>query len=290
LNLLEAMFLGIVQGLTEFLPISSTAHLTIAGKALGLISQAHPEAWTAFIAVMQLGTLAAVLLYFRRDILAMIVAVVRDLGQRLGGEWSAPASPETKLAWLIVLGTLPVSVIGFLFRHQIEGALTKSLLVIVASLVGLAVLLWLAEKLARHAREIHQLRWVDALVIGFGQACALIPGSSRSGTTITAGLFLGLKRESAARFSFLLSIPAVLASGIFELLKIYEMSRAGSNVFELGMTNLVVATLVSAISGYAAIAWLLRYLMKNTTMVFVAYRLLLGLVLTALLMLNVLQP
>jgi len=284
------MFLGLVQGLTEFLPISSTAHLTIAGKSLGLISQAHPEAWTAFMAVMQLGTLAAVLLYFRRDILTMIVAVVRDLGQRLRGEWSAPASPETKLAWLIVLGTLPVAVIGFLFRHQIEGALTKSLLVIVASLVGLAVLLWLAEKLARHAREIHQLHWVDALVIGFGQACALIPGASRSGTTITAGLFLGLKRESAARFSFLLSIPAVLASGMFELLKIYEMSRAGADVFELGMTNLVVATLVSAISGYAAIAWLLRYLMKNTTMVFVAYRLLLGLVLTALLMFNVLQP
>jgi undecaprenyl-diphosphatase len=289
-NLLEAIFLGILQGLTEFLPISSTAHLTIAGKVLGLVSQEHPEAWTAFIAVMQLGTLAAVLFYFRRDIVTMIVSAFRDLGQRLGGKWSAPASPETRLAWLIALGTLPVSVIGFLFRHQIEGALTKSLLVIVASLVGLAALLWLAEKIARHAREIHQLHWVDALVIGFGQACALIPGSSRSGTTITAGLFLGLKREPAARFSFLLSIPAVFASGVYELLKIYEMSHAGTDIFQLGMTNLVVSTLVAAISGYAAIAWLLRYLMKNTTMVFVAYRLLLGLVLTALLMFNVLQP
>lgn len=290
MNILEAILLGVVQGLTEFLPISSTAHLTIVGKALGLVSAEHPEAWTAFMAVMQLGTLSAVLLYFRRDILAMVAASFRDLGQRLRGEWSAPASPETRLAWLIFLGTIPVALIGFFFRHQIEGVLTKSLLVIVASLVGLAALLWLSEKLARHLKEIHQVKWVDALVIGFAQACALIPGSSRSGTTITAGLFLGLKREAAARFSFLLSVPAVFASGVFELLKVYKMLHAGTNVFELGVVNLVVSTIVASISGYAAIAWLLRYLMKNTTMAFVVYRLLLGLILTALLMFGVLQP
>ncbi len=290
MNLLEAIVLGIVQGLTEFLPISSTAHLTIAGKVLGLVSEEHPEAWTAFIAVMQLGTMAAVLLYFRRDILQMIIAVFRDARQRLRGSWSQPAGPEARLGWLIALGTLPVALIGYFFRHQIEGALTKSLLVIVASLVGLAALLWLAEKLARHVRGIHQMHWVDALVIGFAQACALIPGASRSGTTITAGLFLGLQRESAARFSFLLSIPAVLASGMFELLKVAGMLRAGDDVFALGLANLALSTVVAAISGYAAIAWLLRYLMKNTTLVFVVYRLLLGLALTALLMLNLIQP
>jgi len=289
-NLLEAILLGIVQGLTEFLPISSTAHLTIAGKLLGLVSEEHPQAWTAFIAVMQLGTMAAVLLYFRHDILQMIIAVFRDAGQRVRGNWSQPAAPEARLGWLIVFGTLPVAIIGFFFRHQIEGALTKSLLVIVASLVGLAAILWLAEKVARHARGIHQVNWADALIIGIAQALALIPGSSRSGTTITAGLFLGLQRESAARFSFLLSIPAVLASGMFELLKVAGMSRAGDDVFALGFTNLVVSTVVAAISGYAAIAWLLRYLMKNTTLVFVVYRLLLGLALTALLMLNIIQP
>jgi undecaprenyl-diphosphatase len=289
-NLLEAILLGIVQGLTEFLPISSTAHLTIIGKALGLVNLEHPEAWTAFIAVMQLGTLSAVLLYFRHEILLMIVGVFRDLGQRLRGDWSGPASPEARLAWLICLGTIPVALIGFLFRHQIEGVLTKSLLVIVASLVGLSALLWLSEKIARHLREIHQVKWVDALVIGVAQACALVPGSSRSGTTITAGLFLGLKREAAARFSFLLSVPAVLASGVFELLSVYRMLHAGTNVFELGVVNLVVSTMVASLSGYAAIAWLLRYLMKNTTMVFVVYRLLLGLTLTALLMLNIIQP
>jgi len=289
-NLFEAILLGIVQGLTEFLPISSTAHLTIAGKLLGLVSAEHPEAWTAFIAVMQLGTMAAVLLYFRRDIALMVAEVFRDLGQRLKGDWTAPFSPDARLAWLIVLGTIPVGFVGYFFEDAIEGALTKSLLVIVASLVGLAALLWLAEKLARHVRELHQVRWFDALLIGVAQACALIPGSSRSGTTITAGLFLGLKRESAARFSFLLSVPAVLASGLFEMMGVIEMMRGGSDIFELGIANLVIATIVSAISGYAAIAWLLRYLMKNTTMVFVVYRIVLGLLLTALLMLNVIQP
>jgi undecaprenyl-diphosphatase len=289
-NLLVAVFLGIVQGLTEFLPISSTAHLTIIGKLLGLVSEEHPEAWTAFIAVMQMGTLAAVLLYFRRDILMMILAVFTDISIRLRGDWRSPAAPEARLAWLIVLGTVPVGVIGFVFRDIIEGALTKSLLVITSSLVGLAALLWLAEKIARHTREIHQVQWLHALIVGFAQACALIPGSSRSGTTITAGLFLGLKREAAARFSFLLSVPAVLASGIFEMIKIARMLDSGSEVFSLGVANLVVSTVVAAISGYAAIAWLLRYLMRNTTMVFVVYRFVLGVLITALLMFNVIQP
>jgi undecaprenyl-diphosphatase len=289
-NLLIAVFLGLVQGLTEFLPISSTAHLTIVGKLFGLISEEHPEAWTAFIAVIQVGTLAAVFVYFRRDALAMIMAIFSDLSIRLQGEWNSPPAPEARLAWQIIVGTVPVGLIGFFFRDFIEGALTKSLPIIVCSLVSLAAILWLAEKVARHVHDLFQVRWLDALIIGLAQACALIPGASRSGTTMTAGLFVGLKREAAARFSFLLSMPAVLASGVFELLKIFKMMEAGSEIFSFGLTNLAVATLVAAISGYATIAWLLRYLMKHTTMVFVVYRFALGLIITALLMRGIIQP
>jgi undecaprenyl-diphosphatase len=161
---------------------------------------------------------------------------------------------------------------GFAFRSIIEGSLTKSLDVITGSMIGLALLLWVAERAASHQRPFEKTTWVDALVIGFAQVLALIPGSSRSGTTITAGLFLGLTREAAARFSFLLSIPAVFGSGLYELSKIH--GTAG-----LSMLNLVIATLMSAVTGYVAIAWLLRYLMKHTTMVFVWYRIGLGLLL-----------
>jgi undecaprenyl-diphosphatase len=289
-NIFIAILLGIIQGLTEFLPISSTAHLTIAGKLLGLVDLEHPEAWTAFIAVMQLGTMTAVLLYFRGDLWSMFVALLRDLRSRGNGAGVRGLSQESRMGLYIVLGTIPVALVGFFFRHAIEGVLTKSTLVIIASLVALAALLWLAEKVARHGRALEHVKWYDALLIGIAQAFALIPGSSRSGTTITAALFLGFTRSAAARFSFLLSIPAVLASGLFELVKIVSMVRAGLDVFQLGLVSLAVATLVSGLSGYAAIAWLLRYLMKNTTMVFVVYRLALGVVLTLLLMQGVLEP
>jgi undecaprenyl-diphosphatase len=270
-----AVLLGIVQGATEFLPISSTAHLTLSGKVFGLIDPARPEAWTAFIAVMQLGTLAAVVLYFWRDVAAMTVALVRDL--RAHGPQIGRYGPESRLALAIILGTVPVVVIGFAFRHVIEGTLTKSTAVMASSLIGLALLLWLAERVSRHVRAIPQLTWVDSLVIGTAQALALIPGSSRSGTTLTAGLFLGLRRDDAARFSFLLSIPAVFASGLF------EMMRINPSVFDLGVGNLIVATAVSGVSGYAAIAWLLRYLRTHSTMIFVWYRLALGTLLFVLL-------
>jgi undecaprenyl-diphosphatase len=289
-NIFIAILLGIIQGLTEFLPISSTAHLTIAGKLLDLVDLEHPEAWTAFIAVMQLGTMTAVLLYFRGDLWSMVAALLRDLRSCGNGAGMSGLAQESRMGLYIVLGTIPVALVGFLFRHAIEGVLTKSTLVIIASLVGLAALLWLAEKVARHVRALEHVRWSDALLIGIAQAFALIPGSSRSGTTITAALFLGFTRSAAARFSFLLSIPAVLASGLFELVKVVSMVRAGLDVFHLGLVPLVVATLVSGLSGYAAIAWLLRYLMKNTTMVFVVYRLALGVVLTLLLMQGILQP
>lgn len=265
-----AFLLGVVQGLTEFLPISSTAHLTLAGKVLNVIDVNHPEAWTEFMAVMQLGTVAAVILFFRKDLWEMTVALFRDLRGTPGVE--RKFTERTRMAFYIIIGTLPVALLGFSLKKIIEGPLTKSTMVIAVSMIALALLLWLAEKIARHIRGISEVTWVDALVIGFAQVCALIPGSSRSGTTITAGLFLGLTRETAARFSFLLSIPAVVASGLYELSKI-------QGTFELGVGNLLISTVVSGVVGYASIAWLLKFLMKNTTMVFVWYRILLGLVL-----------
>ena len=277
-----AVLLGIVQGATEFLPISSTAHLTLSGKVLGLINPAHPEAWTAFIAVMQLGTLAAVVVYFWSDIVAMATALLRDL--RAHGLGFSAYSADSRLALAVIVGTIPVLLIGYTFKHIIEGVLTKTTAVMAASLIGLALLLWLAERVSRHTRTIAELTWIDGLVIGAAQALALIPGSSRSGTTLTAGLFLGLRRDAAARFSFLLSIPAVFASGVF------EMTRIDTSVFELGIGNLVIATIVSGVAGYAAISWLLRYLRSHSTMVFVWYRLALGVLLFALLSQGLIDP
>lgn len=277
-----AVLLGIVQGATEFLPISSTAHLTLSGKLLGLINPEHPEAWTAFIAVMQLGTLVAVVVYFWRDIVAMTGALWRDL--RAHGPVLGAYSNDSRLALNIAVGTIPVVIIGVAFKDIIEGALTKTTAVLAASLIGLALLLWLAERASRHTRSIADLTWIDALVIGAAQALALIPGSSRSGTTLTAGLFLGFRRDDAARFSFLLSIPAVFASGLF------EMTRIEPSVFELGLGNLAIATVVSGLAGYAAIAWLLRYLRTNSAMVFVWYRLALGALLYVLLAQGAIEP
>lgn len=283
MSIVEAILLGIIQGLTEFLPISSTAHLTLGGKILGIVDAHPPEAWTAFIAVMQLGTLAAVLVYFRREIAAMTMALLRDVPGNGGGKGYAGYSGESRMALSIAIGTLPVAIIGYAGKRVIEGALTKTTLVIVASLVTLALLLWVAEKVSRRVRGLQDVTVRDALIIGSAQALALIPGSSRSGTTLTAALLLGFTREAAARFSFLLSIPAVFASGVYEMTRIHGAS-------DLGAANLVVATLVSAVTGYAAIAWLLRFLTRNTTMVFVWYRIALGLLLTLLVMQGVLKP
>ena len=289
MNALWAVILGIIQGLTEFLPISSTAHLTIAGKLFGVVDAEAPESWTAFMAVMQLGTMAAVLIYFRTDLWNVVAGIFRDLTAGTAGRGERGWSQESRLGFAMALGTVPVLLVGYFLRHIIESALTKSTMVIVGSLVCLAALLWLAEKVARHAREVESVTWKDALIVGLAQALALIPGSSRSGTTMTAALFLGFTRSAAARFSFLLSIPAVLASGLYQLYKVVGMLQSGADVFHLGVGNLVIATVVSGLAGYAAIAWLLRYLMRHTTMIFVWYRFALGIVLTLLLMQGILN-
>jgi undecaprenyl-diphosphatase len=269
MNILHAILLGIIQGLTEFLPVSSTAHLTIAGRALGLVDPLHPEDWTAFIAIMQLGTVAAVILYFVRDLLGMATHLATDLRAAAppqGSRWSA----ESRLAGKIAVGTIPVVVIGLALKKVIEGSLTKDLHVIGTSLIVLALILWWAERVGRRVRTEGETTWKDAIVVGFAQAMALIPGSSRSGTTITAGLFLGLTRETAARFSFLLSIPAVVASGLLELY------TARHHLGQMGVTPLVISTLISGVVGYGAIAFLLKYLRTHSTYLFIIYRIALG--------------
>lgn len=282
MSILEAIILGIVQGLTEFLPISSTGHLTVAGKLMNLISEDHPEHWTAFIAVIQLGTMLAVLVYFWKDLIAIIKDFVNDnLIKRVK---YSEQKINSKLGWLIIIGTIPVVIIGLAFKDAIEGALTKNLYVIAASLIILALILALAEKVAKFRKDVDNITIFDSIIIGIAQAISLIPGSSRSGTTITAGLFVGLKREAAARFSFLLSVPAVLASGVlqlYEALKFIDQSMA---------VNITVATVVSGISGYLAIDFLLKFLRKNTTFVFIFYRIALGIFILILLFNNIIQP
>lgn len=274
-----AILLGIIQGITEFLPISSTAHLTLAGKLLGLIDPNRPEDWTAFIAIMQLGTVAAVIVYFFGDLIQIVRNSFLDLKNRHRSV-EKPWSFESLLGWKIIIGTLPVAVIGLSAKKIIEGTFTKELSTIAAAQIIVALFLLWAEKTGKRNRTEKQTTWADALIIGFAQALALIPGSSRSGTTITAGLFLGLTRETAARFSFLLSIPAVVASGFFEL---YE---ARHHLGDLGIVPLIISTIVSGIVGYATIAFLLRYLKTHSTYVFVAYRVLLGAVILWLLLGN----
>jgi undecaprenyl-diphosphatase len=282
LNLFEAILLGIIQGLTEFLPISSTGHLTVAGKLMNLVSADHPEQWTAFIALIQLGTLLAVLIYFWKDIISIIKDFFQDnLIKRVK---YSEQKINSKLGWLIIIGTIPVVIIGLAFKDAIEGALTKNLYVIAASLIILALILALAEKIAKFKKDLENITILDSIIIGFAQALALIPGSSRSGTTITAGLFVGLKRDSAARFSFLLSIPAVFASGVlqlYEAVKFVDQSMA---------VNIIVATIVSGISGYLAIDFLLKYLKKNSTFIFIYYRIALGIFILILLLNNIIQP
>ena len=283
MNIGESIILGVIQGITEFLPISSTGHLTLAGKLMGLISDSHPEAWTSFIAVIQLGTLASILVYFREDIKNILTMFTKEsLFERKSFR---EQSFHSRLGWLIIIGTIPVVVIGLLFKQQIEGVFTKNLYVIAVSLIALAVLLAVAEKVASHRKEISEVGWLDAVIVGIAQAFALIPGSSRSGTTLTGGLFVGMNREAAARFSFLLSIPAIFASGLLELYQAFKMG-----IDSVGAVNYVVATVVSGISGYCAIDFLLKYLRKNTTFIFVYYRIALGALILVLLVTDKIVP
>jgi undecaprenyl-diphosphatase len=278
MTLLQAIILGIVQGLTEFIPVSSTAHLIFAARLIDLFSGLDPllraQQTTATIAVIQLGTLLAVLVYFARDIVDITVAFIADHLALLKGrsrvDGSVRLSHGAWLGWLVIIGSIPVAIVGLLFKHQIEGTFTKNLWIIAIMMIVVAVLLGLAELVGKRNRSQEELRISDALVVGCAQVLALIPGSSRSGSTIMGGLFTGLKRETAARFSFLLSIPAIAASGLLELKEAVHKLPAGSYL------PLIVATIVSGLVGYASIWFLLRYLRTHSTGVFIAYRVIIG--------------
>ena len=259
----QAIVLGIVQGLTEFLPISSSGHLRIVPAFFG-----WDDPGAAFTAVVQIGTMAAVLLYFRRDLWRIASAWVRSLRDP-----AVRRTLDARLGWYIVLGTIPISVLGLAFKDPIETEF-RSLTLIGTTLIVFGLVMLLAEKVSRRERELDSLTVRDGVVIGCAQALALVPGVSRSGATISAGLFLNFDRTAAARYSFLLSVPAVVLSGLFEL------RHAGEGGLPVGAT--VVATLLAFVTGYASIAFLLRYLVRHSIGVFVGYRVVLGALVIAL--------
>jgi undecaprenyl-diphosphatase len=267
MDLFQAIVLGIVQGLTEFLPISSSGHLRIVPAFAG-----WEDPGAAFTAVIQLGTMAAVVLYFRNDLLRIARAWLASLRDR-----TRRSELDARLGWYLILATVPISIIGLAFKDQIENG-ARDLYIIGTTLIVLGLVLLLAERVASRERDIETITRRDAVVIGCAQALALIPGVSRSGATITAGRFLGFDRVAAARFSFLLSIPAVVLSGLFELKGVVDGSAEGA----VGVGPTAVATLLAFVVGYASIAFLLKFLTTHTTGVFVTYRVVLGAVVLVL--------
>jgi undecaprenyl-diphosphatase len=290
MTLLQAILLGIVQGLTEFIPISSTAHLVLTSRVMNL--SLSPEQLTASIAVIQLGTLFAVVVYFVGDIWNITRAFVRDHfrllknGRRdqFNRSNGNALSHEALLGWLVIIGSLPVAIVGLAFKKQIEGNFTKNLWVIAVMMIVVGVLLAIAEAVGKKQRRMQELGLRDALTVGFAQCLALIPGSSRSGSTIMAGLFAGETRETAARFSFLLSMPAIAASGLLELKEALHLLPQDS------LMTLLVGTIVSAVVGYASIWFLLRFLRTHTTGVFIVYRLILGVAILVMLFSGRISP
>jgi undecaprenyl-diphosphatase len=278
MTLLQAIILGIVQGLTEFLPISSTAHIRIVPAILDwhFYHGTTNDPGAPFTAVVQLGTTVAVVLYFWRELLHVTVAWFRGLYDR-----SVRGTLEYKLGWYLILATIPVGVFGLIFSDQIETG-ARNLWLIGSTLIALACVLYAAEKVGRREREEEQINATDAVAVGAAQALALIPGASRSGTTITAGLFRGLTREAAARFSFLLSIPAVVLSGAYEAINPGKGHSPGA-----GLTG--VAVVFAFVVGLASIHWLMRWLTNHSTLIFIYYRLALGVLVLVLLATGVLS-
>jgi undecaprenyl-diphosphatase len=263
----EAIVLGVLQGLTEYLPVSSTAHLLIAGKVAGW---GDPSA--AFTAVTQLGTVAAVLVYFRGELVHIVKGLFTVLRTR------NLSDPEGRMAWLLAIGSVPILVLGFLAKDVVEGS-ARNLYVVAAALIVVGGVLAYADLRGKGRLQLHDLTMRFALILGFGQALALIPGVSRSGATIAVALLLGFNRVAATRFSFLLAIPAVLVSGL------YELRKVGDGSLSVGPT--LAATAISFVVGLACIHWLLKFVATHTFRWFVVYRVLLGLTVLGLLAANV---
>ena len=272
----EAVVLGIVQGLTEFLPISSSAHLRIVGAAFG-----WEDPGAAFTAITQIGTELAVLVYFRRDIWRILVAWFGSLtGRRKRND------PDARLGWLIIIGSIPIVILGLLFKDAIETTL-RDLRIVAIALVGFSLILYWADRVGAKRRSLDDLTVGHGIAYGLAQAAALIPGVSRSGGTITMGLFLGYTRTAAARYSFLLAIPAVLGSGAYEAYKAFTGDVAGRGV---AWAPTIVATVIAFGVGLSVIAWLLRYLNRGSFTPFVVYRIVLGLLVLALVGTGVFSP
>jgi len=275
MSIIEAIVLGLVQGLTEFIPVSSTAHLEIVPVLLG-----WGDPGAAFSAVIQFGTWIAAVIYFARDIIRLIGGFFRGLATR-----QVFADTDSREAWLVIIGSIPIAILGLIFKKHIESTL-RSLWIVTTMVIIVAILLLVAEAWAskRQLRSFDQLNVKDALAVGFGQCLALIPGSSRSGSTIMAALFRSIDRPTAARYSFLLSLPAVGAAGFLELFK------ERHHLADIGWTPVMVAIVVAFISGFASIWFLIRYLKTHTTKVFIYYRFALGAVMIALLVSGYIKP
>ena len=270
---LEAIILGIVQGLTEFLPVSSSAHLLIVGQLF--FDGRDPGA--AFTAVTQIGTEMAVLVYFAKDIWRIITKWCQALVGKV-----AQSDPDVRMGWMVIVGSVPIAVLGLVFESYIDTSL-RNLWITAAMLGGFAIILGIADRMAKNERTLDRLTWKHAIFFGLWQALALIPGVSRSGASIAGGLFMGYRREAAARYAFLLAIPAVMASGLYKLKDIGDDTTAA-----WGPT--IAATIIAFFIGYAVIAWLLRYVSRNNFTIFIVYRLLLAAGLATLLATGVLSP
>ncbi|GCB01285.1 MULTISPECIES: undecaprenyl-diphosphate phosphatase [Mycolicibacterium] len=264
----QTIVLAVLQGLTEFLPVSSSGHLAIASRVFFA-----GDAGASFTAVTQLGTEAAVLIYFARDIWRILTAWfggLTDAARRTADYW---------LGWWVIIGTIPICVLGLLFKDQIRSG-ARNLWVIATAMIVFSAVIALAEYIGKQTRDVEQLTWKDSVIVGLAQGLALVPGVSRSGATISAGLFLGMNRELAARFGFLLAIPAVLASGLFSLPDAFKPVTEGMSATGAQLT---VAILIAFVVGYAAVSWFLKFLVRHSMYWFVGYRVVLGATVLALL-------
>lgn len=286
LNLIISVLLGIIQGLTEFIPVSSTAHIRILPAFMNIA-----DVGAAYTAVIQLGSLVALIIYFKKDLykftLESYIAIKKELSERKNvlkiikdfEKWNHDA----RLPFYLILGTIPISIAGLLLKNLIKGPF-RSLYIIAFSLIIFAIILWISDLKSKRNKDLKDLNIWDSLWIGFAQAFALIPGVSRSGVTLMAGLILNFKRESSMKFSFLLSIPAIALSGFYELIKDWN------EIQQLGIISVIVGIITTVIVSYIAIAWLLKYLQTHNTLIFVVYRIFLGILIFILLYFDILQP